>query len=673
MNMNEDTTPLPLTSEEGENMAADIEQDIDTPNADDSPVLTHRKPKNKKLSTISKKYDEGGKGYLDEEEVILRGYDTNNDGSLDVKEMKKIVRDLKDEQLSKKFFKWLAIFMLIGFLLSIGCNFALTYVSLALTRQLETQDGKLVDRDGNSIRTQIGKNIGATANPDFARRYLKLHARRKLSRITPGSTFDFHNEFRRLTEEEPVAVIDENAADIQQDFVDYQDGSVTVISVEVDGTTFTGTVASGATFTPASNSDTSCDVYGNIREGGKLEPLYEVHCCDTTPCVAYLDSSYVTRRLNRLPTRRLSDEHECLFLTINAVDLDQQTPGTVTEGNCADAGHDCFIDETFNESQCYKVCESSNDCDDSTFTCNKEAQNPPLWAGWGVCQQCPNGQDSECQSIESCTKGYCIYNCDLDPGCFSEECFSSMSTVVEKSKGVMLLKDVKFGDSILASAGKFQPFLFSPHSNPSKPTHFLQIYTDDAVPLEVTPGHMVFLYGKNLPIQARNIKAGDILVGIDNVPKAVVKVSSVTRTGFYNALTKDATLYVDGLLASSNSALNEEGDELIQFGPFLVHVHTLVRRLGAPLNNALCNNVNSFFCETQVDDGSGGTFNILIGAANTILTLPWMLHGLIFPMYAALAAAGLLGYYVVLASGMIAVLGGIQYLAFKLKKKVKAA
>lgn len=110
-------------------MAADIEQDIDTPNADDSPVLTHRKPKNKKLSTISKKYDEGGKGYLDEEEVILRGYDTNNDGSLDVKEMKKIVRDLKDEQLSKKFFKWLAIFMLIGFLLSIGCNFALTYVS----------------------------------------------------------------------------------------------------------------------------------------------------------------------------------------------------------------------------------------------------------------------------------------------------------------------------------------------------------------------------------------------------------------------------------------------------------------------------------------------------------------------------------------------------------------
>lgn len=106
----------------------DIEQDISTPKAEDS-VLTHRKPKNTRLSTISKNYDEGGKGYLDEEEQMLRGYDANNAGSLSMREMKKIVRDLKNEQTSKRLFKWLAIFMFVGFLLSIGCNFALTYVS----------------------------------------------------------------------------------------------------------------------------------------------------------------------------------------------------------------------------------------------------------------------------------------------------------------------------------------------------------------------------------------------------------------------------------------------------------------------------------------------------------------------------------------------------------------
>ena len=160
---------------------------------------------------------------------------------------------------------------------------------------------------------------------------------------------------------------------------------------------------------------------------------------------------------------------------------------------------------------------------------------------------------------------------------------------------------------------------------------------------------------------------------MDNEPKAVTKVSSIERVGFYNALTYDATLYVDGLLASSNSALNKEGDELIQFGPIQVHVHSIVKWVGAPLNNAMCLNVNSFFCETQVDDGSGGTLNILIGAANMILTLPLMRQALIFPMYAVLAAASMLGYYVVLCSSLVAVMLGIQRITFKLKKKVKVA
>ena len=363
-------------------------------------------------------------------------------------------------------------------------------------------------------------------------------------------------------EEVSVAALDEDANAVQQDFADYEDGSVVVISVVVGGTTYTGTVASGATYTPASETDIGCDVYGNIREEGKPE-IYEVHCCGADPCEAFLDPSSVVRRLDHYP------------------------------------GH-------------------------------------------------------------------------------PESCFSSMSTIVEKAKGVMPLKDLQFGDSILASDGKFQPYLFSPHSNPIEPTLFVQIYTDDngpkpkiAVPLEVSQGHLVFLYGYDVPVKAGNIKVGDVLVGIDNVPKKVIKVSSVTRDGFYNALTRDATLFVDGLLASSTTVLSKEDDELVQFGPFQVHVHTLVSRLGAPLNNALCNKVNSFFCETQVDDGFGGSYNISIGAANVIVTLPLMLQGLIFPTYAALAAAGVLGYYIVVASGMVAVLLAIQYLAATLKKKVK--
>ena len=109
-------------------LVADIEQNIDASKANES-VVKQRKAIKKHLSTTSKQYDEGGKGYLDEEEQMLRDYDTNNDGSLSINEMKKIVRNLKDEQSSKKLFKWLAMFMFIGFILSIGSSFALTYVS----------------------------------------------------------------------------------------------------------------------------------------------------------------------------------------------------------------------------------------------------------------------------------------------------------------------------------------------------------------------------------------------------------------------------------------------------------------------------------------------------------------------------------------------------------------
>jgi len=38
-------------------------------------------------------------------------------------------------------------------------------------------------------------------------------------------------------------------------------------------------------------------------------------------------------------------------------------------------------------------------------------------------------------------------------------CFSPMSTVIEQTKGRMLLKDLKFGDSVLAANQVFQPFV----------------------------------------------------------------------------------------------------------------------------------------------------------------------------------------------------------------------
>ena len=158
-----------------------------------------------------------------------------------------------------------------------------------------------------------------------------------------------------------------------------------------------------------------------------------------------------------------------------------------------------------------------------------------------------------------------------------------------------------------------------------------------------------------------------------NGPKAVAKVDIVKRNGFYNALTSDATLFVDGLLASSMTELNKEGKKHISFGPFQVHAHTFVSWL-TPLLHIGCNKIDSFYCETRVNDGSGGTLNLVISSGRFILGLPQVLQAVIFPSIATMAAACIIAYYLTLLLLFGIVGTSIHILILKMKKmKVKVA
>ena len=170
--------------------------------------------------------------------------------------------------------------------------------SLALTRQIETQEGALVDSStGKQVSTQAqGTHITAEMNPEFTRRLLMLNGRRLLA----DSTFDYHEEIRRLTEEVPVATLPDSAELYEQQFHDYEDGVDTVVSVTVDGTIYTGSVGSGATFTPRLSED-GCDVYGNIKEVETAEPIYKVECCGTEQCQAFALTVSSSRRTQTCP------------------------------------------------------------------------------------------------------------------------------------------------------------------------------------------------------------------------------------------------------------------------------------------------------------------------------------------------------------------------------------
>jgi hypothetical protein len=203
-------------------------------------------------------------------------------------------------------------------------------------------------------------------------------------------------------------------------------------------------------------------------------------------------------------------------------------------------------------------------------------------------------------------------------GSDDDDCFSPYSTVVEKNKGLMYIKDLISGDQVKAAGGVYREVLFSSHSHPSKTTNFLQIHTESSdSPLEITSNHLVFIHNEKLPVPAGDINVGDLVEGLEG-PVKVTKIESVVREGLYTFVTSDATLFVNGVLASSMTTLDPAGKVVsFGFGVFKVHVHTLAARIYAPLMQFGCSKIDAFYC-SQVDDGTGGTMHIFAAAGKNV-------------------------------------------------------
>jgi len=142
-------------------------------------------------------------------------------------------------------------------------------------------------------------------------------------------------------------------------------------------------------------------------------------------------------------------------------------------------------------------------------------------------------------------------------------CFSShttVSNVLNKGKDVPM-DQIEVGDRVMTSNGNYETVYTIDHRNPSKLSEFLQIETmgKQEHSLELSERHMVFLEGKENPVPAFVIKAGDQLktIGNDNSEPRIVKtVSKITREGVFSPLTTgDGTIVVaGGIVASVYSA-----------------------------------------------------------------------------------------------------------------------
>jgi Hint module len=184
--------------------------------------------------------------------------------------------------------------------------------------------------------------------------------------------------------------------------------------------------------------------------------------------------------------------------------------------------------------------------------------------GSGNIQVCHEAKEDECISSsewnEHCTDfGDTCGACATSTG--SGGCFSATTTLFVLGKGLVAMKDAEVGDMVMTTSDDmFEPLFAFGHRDKHQEATFLKI-TTDINSLEVTGEHLVYLTGKTHPVRADSIKVGDKLQAGNGSNAIVKEIGLVMKAGLYAPLVPSGRIRVDGVLASSYIALQDEDKE----------------------------------------------------------------------------------------------------------------
>jgi 3D (Asp-Asp-Asp) domain-containing protein len=88
-------------------------------------------------------------------------------------------------------------------------------------------------------------------------------------------------------------------------------------------------------------------------------------------------------------------------------------------------------------------------------------------------------------------------------------CFSGNSRVHLQNKGWIGISDVKIGDKVLVSAGKYEEVYSFGHRNIAESAQFLQIYSNDTdAPIEISADHLILVDSEHW-VPAGTVRVGD--------------------------------------------------------------------------------------------------------------------------------------------------------------------
>jgi Hint module len=120
------------------------------------------------------------------------------------------------------------------------------------------------------------------------------------------------------------------------------------------------------------------------------------------------------------------------------------------------------------------------------------------------------------------------------------------------------MKDLRVGDMVLTQDGVYERVYAFGHHAPSKKAKFLQLFTDNAAPLEMTGEHLVYLANRANPVKAASVRPGDVLRGAGDAKDIVIQdIRTVEKKGMYAPLTTGGRLLVDGVQVSSYVSIQD--------------------------------------------------------------------------------------------------------------------
>ena len=231
------------------------------------------------------------------------------------------------------------------------------------------------------------------------------------------------------------------------------------------------------------------------------------------------------------------------------------------------------------------------------------------------------------------------------------------------------MKDLELGDMVEVNGGKFSEVYSFGHYEHDVEMAFLAIHAAGLKkPLLITADHMVFV--ENKPIRASGVAIGDKL-SLQGGVATVTKINHIIAHGAFAPFTKDGTIVVDTVVASSYVSLQDESN-LVIGGVKIVNMHSLAHIFQAP-HRLICE-IHSGFCssETYVNGLSIWITTPLAAAQWLIKQNPFVMIVALIPAIAVVILAAVMESIIV-GRAIALVIGGLVVIAnaFVMNRKSK--